>query len=155
MNIRHPWIPYISILVIWIISSFFFDPWSEFHFLRFLVALFLGIICFLFIVYKIIIDNKQDVPLIFFKLARLPFLLIGSQILLLLSGRTFTEEGGWWILYAVITLSLPMSLFLYVTGLAVKKLRRQKLQQFSVKRGSLWIEGFHGWGKIFFVKFGD
>ena len=120
---RHSWIPYLSILVIWIISSFFFDPWSGFHFIRFLVTLFLGTICFLFIVYKIIINNKQDVPLIFFKLARLPFLLIGSQILLLLSGRTFNEEGGWWILYAMIALSLPMSMLLYGIGLAFKKLR--------------------------------
>jgi len=29
------------------------------------------------------------------------------------------------------------------------------LQQFSVKRGSLWIKGFNGRGKIFFAKFGD
>ena len=120
---RHSWIPYLSTLVIWIISSFFFDPWSGFHFIRFLVTLFLGTICFLFIVYKIIINNKQDVPLIFFKLARLPFLLMGSQILLLLSGRTFNEEGGWWILYAMIALSLPMSMLLYGIGLAFKKLR--------------------------------
>ena len=27
------------------------------------------------------------------------------------------------------------------------------IQQFSVKRGSLWIEGFHWWGKIYFAKF--
>ena len=123
MNIRHSWIPYISILVIWIISSFFLDPWSDFHFLRFLLALLLGTISFLFIIYKIIINNKKNVPLIFFKLAKLPFLIIGSQILLLLSGRTFTEEGGWWILYAVIAISLPISLLLYIIGLAVKKLR--------------------------------
>ena len=28
-------------------------------------------------------------------------------------------------------------------------------QQFSGKRGSLWIGGFHERGKIFFVKFGE
>ena len=28
-------------------------------------------------------------------------------------------------------------------------------QQFSVKRDSLWIEGFYGRGKIYFAKFGD
>jgi len=33
--------------------------------------------------------------------------------------------------------------------------KRASGQQFSVKRGSLWIKGFNGRGKIFFAKFGD
>ena len=34
-------------------------------------------------------------------------------------------------------------------------IKAQGIQQFSVKRGSLWIKGFNGRGKIFFAKFGD
>jgi len=120
-SLKKSLIPYISILLLWITASFFISPWSElFDALLWLTAIAL-ILSFLFIVFKIIIENKKDVPNIFIDLSKLPFLIIGSHIVVLISGKTFNPEGGWWILYTLLFFGLPLSVILFTTGKIIKK----------------------------------
>jgi len=121
---KYSWLPFISVLAIWIICSFFLNPFRD----PILLGLFLvlGTISFFYIVYRIVVNNKKNASFIFFKLAKLPFLIIGSHILLMLSVDGFSGEGGWWILYFLVAMSIPISLLLYIIGLVIEEHKHNK-----------------------------
>ena len=125
-NLKKSLIPYISILLLWITMSFLIDPWSELYDAMLWLTTMALILSFIFIVYKIIIENKKDISNIFFDLSKLPFLIIGSHIVVLISGKTFNPEGGWWILYALLVICPIISIILFTTGLIIKTFKKQK-----------------------------
>ena len=120
--LKHPAAPFISVLAFWLITSFLI-PRSDYLLLFFgfvlsAIALLLSLIP---IIYSIITRNRHNIPLIFFKLSKLPFLIIVAHILVQISGRTYTEEGGWWVLYLLLAICLPLSALLWAISLAVRK----------------------------------
>ena len=87
------------------------------------IALMLSLI---FIIYKIIVDNINDPPKLVFGFAKLILLILGSYILVLISGKTLNPEGGWLFLYAFLPVCLTTSVALFIIGAAMKILKRYK-----------------------------
>ena len=83
-----------------------------------------------YIAIKIMAGNKRRPSLIFVKLSSLPILIITTHIILMIHGRPFTEQGGWWVLYALLILGLPISVILLIIGLI-----RMKFKEAKVKNG--------------------
>lgn len=107
---RIPYIIYLSMLSLLYIGSFFFDPRADVTWLFFKMMIILLVFCLIFIVWVAIEENKKNSSKILMKLSRLPLLVIASHIPLILIGRPFTDQGGWWVLYALIVICLPLSL---------------------------------------------
>jgi len=99
------------------------DPWSDLYSPMFLITIFALMLSLLFIIHRIVVDNKKNISIIFFRLSKLPLLILVSHILLLLSGRTFNSEGGWWILYVLLIIGPMMSIILFTVGLLKKKIQ--------------------------------
>ena len=117
-------IPFIAVLALWIGTSFFkysYEP--SFFFVWMALAVTALLLTLIPIIYSIITQNRHDVSLVLLKLSRLPFLIIAAHILVQISGRTYTDEGGWWVLYLLLAICLPLSLLLYAIGLSIKKLK--------------------------------
>lgn len=121
MKLKQSWLPFILILGFWIIISFLLDPWDVEFIAMFYMAIIALAISYIYIGYKIVVNHKKNTSMIFITLSRLPFLIIASHALVLFSGRTFSSEGGWWILYALLMIGLPVSVILYITGKAIEK----------------------------------
>ena len=81
------------------------------------------ILSFLFIVYRTVVDNKKRSHAIFYKLSMLPFLVVASHILMLLTGKTFNPEGGWWILHTLLIIAPILSIILFAIGFINKKIK--------------------------------
>jgi uncharacterized membrane protein YhaH (DUF805 family) len=75
------------------------------------------ILCFITIAIGIAYSNKGNLSIIFKKLSTLPLLVIASHIPFMLIGKPFSDLGGWWILYALIAICIPLSLILYGLGI--------------------------------------
>ena len=119
--LKYRYIPFLLVLTLWIITSFSFDRYDPFLGRRLATAASLLLFTLIPIIYSIIDRNKQDVPLILIKLSKLPFLIIAAHIAVQISGRTYTDKGGWWMLYLLLAICLPLSLLLYVIGLGLRK----------------------------------
>lgn len=117
---KNPWLLYLSILLMWISISFHLDPFSELYDFLFMLAAIALILSFIFIIYKIIDSSKKEVHKIFFKLSALPLLVIGSHLLVFISGKTFNDVGRWWILYALLMICPVTSLILVGIGALIK-----------------------------------
>jgi len=125
-NLKHSWIPYAFLLVLWISLTHLTRP-SFISWFMFPVLTSPIIISLLFIIYRICSDNKDKIDRVFINLSKIPLLFIGSHILLLISGRTFNEQGGFWILYALLMLGLPLTALFLIVGLKIKKSEAKKL----------------------------
>ncbi|MBU1055589.1 MAG: hypothetical protein KKC46_17465 [Proteobacteria bacterium] len=127
IKINPPWIPFAILLILWLIQSHFMYPYSETTAsVRFVLSLFIAS-SFLFIVYRNINDNIKNRPKIFYDLAKLPLLIIISHIILLISGKTYNSEGGWWILYSLIIFCPLLSIPSIIIGLIIKRTQRNRV----------------------------
>lgn len=121
MIIKYRAVPFIVVLALWIIASFFLDRHSPFFLIWFALSAAALLSTLIPIIYSIFTQNRQEVSVILFKLSKLPFLIIAAHIIVQITGRTWTDEGGWWILYLLLAVCIPLSLLLYASGLCVKK----------------------------------
>jgi len=124
--LKRSWAPYVLILLFWILTSQFLSPWSNSYqvILSFTkIALTLSVV---FIVYKTITDNKRQFYEVFFGFAKLSLLILGSYILVFFSGKTFSSEGGWLLLYALFPICLITAAALYAIGATMKYLDKYK-----------------------------
>jgi hypothetical protein len=124
--LKWAWLLYITILLSWIFISFTLSHWTFLYesIARFTI-IFL-ILSFMFIVYNIVIKNKDDVSHMFIDLSKLPLLILASHVVVLLSGKTFNPAGGWWILYILLVLCPIISLIFFTTGLIIRSVKKNK-----------------------------
>lgn len=130
MKIKHAFLCYIAVLALWMFSSYFFSSWSPEQDSLFYLCCTVGFGLIGYIAIKIMAGNKRRPSLIFVKLSSLPILIITTHIILMIHGRPFTEQGGWWVLYALLILGLPISVILLIIGLI-----RMKFKEAKVKNG--------------------
>ena len=121
MKLINIWLQYVIVLGVWILLSYLIDPQNELFMMMFYLALIALIVSLLRIANKIICDKNISGSITFIKLSRLPIIIIASHALVLLTGRTFNSEGGWWILYALLYLGIPLSLVLFIGGKLIQK----------------------------------
>ncbi len=124
--LKGTWTPYLLILLFWILISQFFSFWSDTYQAIFLfsrIALTLSVV---YIAYKIIVDNKKEVHKIFFGFAKLFLLILGSYILVFISGKTLSSEGGWLFLYVLFPCCILAAMALFTIGEALKFYKKRK-----------------------------
>ena len=126
MKYRNPWLANLFVMCSWIIISLLLDPQLKD---LFLIALIPWLISLGFVINKIVQDNKHNNARKFFHLSMLPWYIIGSNFIVLMSGHTYNDEGGWWILYALLFTGSIVSGILVSIGLIEKAHSRWGKQQ--------------------------
>ncbi len=124
--LKGTWTSYFSTLLFWILISQFFDFWTEIYQSIFLVARIALTLSVLYIAYRIIIDNTNETYKIFFGFAKLFLVILGSYILVFISGKTLSSEGGWLFLYVLFPFCILTATALFTIGEALKFYKKQK-----------------------------
>lgn len=117
---RIPYIIYFCLLFLLYVMAYQIEPNTQSHrsFFQYAKPVFaLLILCFILIVIGIVNSNKRNLSIILKKLSKLPFLVIASYVPFMLIGKPFSDLGGWWILYALIAISILLFLILYGVGI--------------------------------------
>ena len=130
-SVKKSLIPYTLILLFWITISFFIDFWTDLYDALLLLTIGALICSFMFIVYKIVINNKKDISKMFINLSKLPFLILASHIAVMISGTTFGDKGRWWVLYILLVICPTLSIILFTTGLTIKYFKKNKINEQS------------------------
>lgn len=120
------WLPIIIFDGVWILVAFLLkaNKLLDNDIIRIAVLLFIITVCYS--IYICVSNNTSSKQKVFYDLAKIPFWVIFSHILVLFSKTTFNQEGGWLLLYALVIAGTPISALLLVTGLFISKSNRQK-----------------------------
>lgn len=111
------WLPIIIFDGFWLFLSFILKTIKLLNNDIIQVAIFILVITVCYSVYRCIQNNLDSTHKILFNLAKLPFWVLLSHALFLLSGTTFSQEGGWLLLYAIIILGVPLSALFFISGI--------------------------------------
>ena len=72
------------------------------------------------IIIRIVLTKKINLSKKLYYLSGIPFLIIATHISIFIFGDFYAEQGFYWILYALIIIGVPFSIFFCLSGAILK-----------------------------------